>query len=43
MLPKVSVFKQYYLRKQELDYCAPDTTKEPIGAYGAYRFFDTAT
>jgi len=26
-LLKVSVFKQYYLRKQELDYCGPDTAK----------------
>jgi len=25
ILPKVSAFKQFYLRKQELDYRAPDT------------------
>jgi len=24
ILPKVSAFKQYYLCKQELDYCAHD-------------------
>jgi len=25
ILPKISAFKQYYLRKQELDFCVRDT------------------